>query len=220
MWSAGGQFQTSNDGVTFTTVAQVSAYPQEGWNYVDLVDQSAGATVAPVTSAQRYFRYVLGPNNQPYMSEIEWMGYRVAAINPQATGGDVTSCPVAVTVVAQDPLESLQLNGATYTNGYLQTTYQVVYSLGNTPLVNNISPSNGSSLGGTSVTLTGQGFGSNGLYHRRSTGLSLYCDSRHPHFHRLHLHQSLGSRAVLYWMAKSTSSQGRMAELCWFSRGD
>ena len=158
--SAGGQFQTSNDAQTWTTVASVTAYPLEGWNLVDIVDQTAGATVAPVTSAQRYFRFVQGPSGQPWMAEVEWTGYRVASLSAGLTGADVTQCPVAVTVVAQDPYESLQLNGAAYTNGYFLSTSHVAYSLAATPLVSGITPTNGSSLGGTSVTITGQGFGS------------------------------------------------------------
>ena len=158
--SVGAAFQSSNDGSTWTTVASVGAYPQEGWNYVDLIPQTAGSTVAGLTSAQRYFRYIPGPTSQAWMAELEWTGYRVASVSATVTGQDLTQCPVALTVLAQDPYESLQLNGAAYSNGYLQTSFQVAYSLASTPLITSIQPSNGSSLGGTALTISGVGFGS------------------------------------------------------------
>ena len=156
--TAGAVFQSSNDGSTWTTLFTVSAYPTEGWNYVSIVSQTAGTTVASVTSAHRYFRYVPPANVLLAMQEIEWQGYRVASVSNSVTGNDVTQCPVTVTVVAQDPLESLQANGAKYTNAVLPTTYTVGYTLAGTPTISNISPNNGSSLGGTSITFTGAGF--------------------------------------------------------------
>ena len=156
--TAGGAFQSSMDGVNWNTLFTVSAYPNEGWNYVNLVNQTTGTTVASVTSAQRYFRYVAPNQVVLAMQEIEWQGYRVASVSSVVTNNDATQCPVAVTVVAQDPLESLQLDGAAYTNAFLQTPFSIGFSLSATPTINSISPNNGSSLGGTSITLTGTGF--------------------------------------------------------------
>ena len=156
--TAGGTFQSSMDGATWTTLFTVSAHPTEGWNYVYLLNQTAGTTVASVKSAQRYFRYTPPTGVLLAMQEIEWQGYRVASVSSSATSNDATQCPVSVTVVAQDPLESLQANGAKYVNAVLPTTFKVSYSLAGTPTITNISPNNGSSLGGTSITLTGTGF--------------------------------------------------------------
>ena len=158
--TVGGQFQSSMDGQTWSTIFAVAGQPTEGWNYVTMVPQGAGSTVAPITSAQRFFRFISPPGagQQLRLQEMEFSGYRVASVNAALTNNDVTQCPVTVTVVAQDPLESLQLDGAQYTNAVLQTSFTVGYTLGNTPTITNIVPNNGSSLGGTSITLTGTGF--------------------------------------------------------------
>ena len=153
----GGSFQASNDAQAWTTLATISN-PAEAWNEVDVVDTSQ-ATVN-ISSAYRYIRYYAPPGGKCTMAELEFIGYVVSSVTTSlpATGFSSTAvCPASVTVNQPDALFAAQR----FASAQPSTTVALpsfTYSLTSTPLVTAINPYQGSSLGGTQVTISGVGF--------------------------------------------------------------
>ena len=156
----GGTFQASNDMNTWTTLATVSN-AMEAWNEITVVDTSQ--QTVDVTSAYRYVRYFAPPNGACSMAELQFIGYMVSSITTSlpATGyATVASCPVSLTVEQPDQMFSPQLYSVAASSNTVTLPNTFNYELMTTPTVTDIFPNNGSSLGGTVVTISGTGFGS------------------------------------------------------------
>ena len=153
----GGSFQASNDGQSWTTLG-VIANPNEAWNEIDVVDTTQ--PTVNISSAYRYIRYYAPPGGKCSMAELEFIGYMVSSVTTSlpATGFSATaSCPATVTVSQPDSLFAAQR----YVDALPSTAVSLpafTYSLTSTPLVTAINPYQGSSLGGTQVTISGVGF--------------------------------------------------------------
>ena len=153
----GGTFQVSNDMVNWATLATISN-AMEAWNSATIVDTSQ-ATVN-VTTAYRYVRYYAPPGGKCAMAELQFIGYMLSSVTTSlpATGfSDTASCPVSLTIEQPDQLFSPQLYSVAASSPALALS-DFVYSLSATPLVTDITPNQGSSLGGTAVTISGSGF--------------------------------------------------------------
>lgn len=157
----GGVFEGSPDAAAWTplTPAVGAAAPVlEGWNYVDApwaVNASAtGALPAAAWAAAPYFRYVrfrfaACPG---YGMELQFVG--VAAAAAGAGGAATVACPVSVTVAPAPPTPFAAAPAAT-TLAPPAAALNVTYDTAATPLVTSVSPSNGTALGGTVVTIGG-----------------------------------------------------------------
>ena len=162
---AGGSFQVSNDLHVWTAVANISSNiyeAQNGWSYFDLVDLNVGAQVN-ITSAYRYMRYVPPPGGACAMAELQFIGFIVSnnTLSLPTTGvsSDAATCPVLVSIEAPDLTHTAQVNSVGVVSmPQLNTGFTYTYRLSTTPLVSSITPNNGTSLGGTVVTIGGAGF--------------------------------------------------------------
>ena len=153
----GGTFQGSNDLSSWVTFAAISN-AMEAWNEITVVDTSQ--PTVNVTTAYRYVRYYAPPGGLCTMAELQFIGYMVSSITTAlpATGfTDTTSCPVSLTIEQPDQLFTPQLYSLAASSPTLSLS-TFAYSLSATPLVTDITPSQGSSLGGTAVTISGAGF--------------------------------------------------------------
>ncbi len=136
---AGGMFQGSTDGSTYVTLATITGRVQEGWTTVDVTN----------AAEFRYLRFVGASAGLCEVNEVQFVGYTFPAWLDGA-------CPVNVTV---GPLSGSQtLATATAPSVVLASPFQ--YNVAETVQVTGVSPSEGSSLGGTLLTITGAGFGS------------------------------------------------------------
>ena len=155
---AGATFQGSVNGVAYTTLYTIPSWAQQGWTTVPLYNGPGMATTDLGTvPAYRFLRFQFAPGTAPancYAREIAFNGIPVAA---QASGACVPS--VKVTPVAPTDEAAFLLGGSLPAPAFANNSaLSVAYSLAATPTVTDISPSNGSSLGGDLVTLTGTGF--------------------------------------------------------------
>ena len=153
----GGTFQVSNDLNNWLTLATISN-AMEAWNDITVLDTSQ--PTVNVSTAYRYVRFYAPPAAKCTMAELQFIGYMVSSITTTlpATGfSNTASCPVSLTIEQPDNLFSAQLYN-TAANSPILALSNFVYSLSTTPLVTHITPNQGSSLGGTQVTITGSGF--------------------------------------------------------------
>ena len=153
----GGTFQGSNDMMSWATLASISN-AMEAWNEITVVDTSQ--PTVNVTSAYRYVRYYAPPGGVCTMAELQFIGYMVSNITTSlpATGfTDSAACPVSLTIEQPDQLFTPQQYSVAASSPVL-TLASFVYTLSATPLVTDITPDQGSSLGGTEVTISGSGF--------------------------------------------------------------
>eukprot|EP01036_Dinobryon_divergens_P027890 gene27890-36744_t len=123
-------FEGSSDGSTYTSLGSLS-FIHEGWNFINAPSN---------TTAGSWFKYlrlrVADISKMSYcaLAEIDFLGV-VAAIND--------SCPIIV---------SSALTANKVNVGVVK--YESLASF--TPIIGSVSPDNGTALGGTLVTLTGQ----------------------------------------------------------------
>ena len=153
----GGSFQASNDAATWTTLA-VIANANEAWDEIDVVDTTQ--PTVNVTTAYRYIRYYAPPGGVCTMAELEFVGYMVASVTTTlpATGfAAQAACPVTLQVTQPDALFPAQRFVQAASSPAVPLP-AFTYDLTNTPLVTSITPVQGSSLGGTQVTISGKGF--------------------------------------------------------------
>jgi hypothetical protein len=123
----GARLEGSTDnGVTFRVIGDIGK-PHEGWNSIDVYESE-------VKNWFTHFRYaeISSPNYYCELAEIEIMGVLASASD---------SC--AINVTANALAKSVSVGTVSY-NG-----------LQNTPLIRSVTPNNGTSLGGTRVTLHG-----------------------------------------------------------------
>ena len=132
----GLKFQASNDNITYNELFSMDQNMKTGWN-----TWSSNSSLSP-------YRYIkIAPNSTQKLSrcniaEVKFYGQLLYS------GSSTLASTVCSPVV--------QLNGSLFT---LNTT--VAYTTANTPVVQTMSPVLGPTIGGTIVTITGTGFGSN-----------------------------------------------------------
>ena len=138
----GGVFEASNDGTTYTAVAVISTRVGEGWSYIDVP--------RPVNATHRYFRYrSSSPSLVCEVNELQFVGYRMSTSFSGSCAVNVTVGPLAATFTA--------VSAAVNTSASSPMKYQ--YDVTSTPVVTDVFPDFGSSLGGTLLNVSGSGFG-------------------------------------------------------------
>ena len=130
----GGKFEGSNDSVTWSVVAEIDEVV-EGWNTINLGDLSSEQ------DGYRFLQYVGPGDSHCEVSELEFVG-RTVAVDDNC---DVT---VKVSCSSNNQVTSRRPNAFQYDAKL-------------TPVIDTVSPPNGTSTGGTEVTITGFGFSSN-----------------------------------------------------------
>jgi hypothetical protein len=158
----GASFLGSIDGSVWTLLGSAGSYIQEGWNVITVVPSGASySTVTPY----RYVKLQFAAGTSDCTgAELEFNGIPVSS----STNG---VCPLNVTV--QSPLDNSLFTG-TIAPVTIPTSVSLSYSLTNSPYINSLSPSYGTALGGTVVTLTGSGFPINGDVNKVNVTLSGY----------------------------------------------
>ena len=111
-------------------------------NWLVPVNQESGDNY-PVYNYRYYRLYQPFPRVTYAINEIEWSGVLI-----QSVTSDSTTCPI-----------TLQLSSVTPALTQTPST-KVSYTAASTPSLTSMSPLNGTTLGGTTLTLTGTGFGS------------------------------------------------------------
>jgi hypothetical protein len=139
----GGRFQSSNDGLTFTTISTIEGNVHDGWNYIDIAK----------INAARYIRYV-GPGRCS-VAELEFIGLLEDVADATDTASSIDKCDVLVTVTTRS---TNLVNGNTRTSSQLLKPATIAYDWLSTPTVSAISANNGTALGGTLVTISGTHF--------------------------------------------------------------
>jgi hypothetical protein len=149
-------FSASATGVTgdWTTLATIERV-DEGWNYVDLVNGPGQPTVTRLGTslpAYRYLQWKAAAGSDCTGMEIQFVGYAIAATAP--AGG---ACTVNVTVTG--PASNPYLSATpVVARASLPAGQGVAFSAAATPTVAQITPNNGTALGGDVLTITGSGF--------------------------------------------------------------
>ena len=121
-------FEGSSDGINFVSFGSVSSI-HEGWNFIN----------APVVNMSQWYKYLrlrvddTSKASKCALAELEFLGI-VAASND--------TCPIVVTS---------NLTNTEVTAGYVK--YESITTF--TPIIREVSPNNGTALGGTKVTLIG-----------------------------------------------------------------
>ena len=156
---AGATFQGSVNGSagSYDTLYTIPAWAQQGWTTVPLYN--GPGTDVPVTDlgslpAYRFLRFAFAPGTpsaQCTAREVAFQGIPVAASASGACRPVVTVSPIAAS-------DEAALFAAPVAPVSTTAAASVAYSLAATPVVTDISPANGSSLGGDVITLTGTGF--------------------------------------------------------------
>ena len=154
---AGAMFQGSVNGSagSFTTLYTIPAWANQGWTTVPLYNGPGMPTTdLGAVPAYRYLRFQFPSTTTPSQCtarEIAFNGIPVAA---QASG----ACLPVVTVSPFAKSDETALFVSSIAPVSASGSLPVTYSLASTPTVSVISPSNGSSLGGDLVTISGSGF--------------------------------------------------------------
>eukprot|EP01138_Halocafeteria_seosinensis_P003625 gb/GECG01003704.1/.p1 GENE.gb/GECG01003704.1/~~gb/GECG01003704.1/.p1 ORF type:complete len:3814 (+),score=427.70 gb/GECG01003704.1/:1-11442(+) len=128
----GGVFEGSNDNENWEEIAVVGSNVVEGWNSINLDDTSDG---------YRYLRYVGPDSGRCDVAEVEFEGFLVSTTD---------ECDLAVKMECSEGNEASDMLDS-----------KVKYSVLKTPFIESITPSNGTSDGGTEVTISGSGFSGN-----------------------------------------------------------
>lgn len=140
MWSF---FEGTRDNTNWVTLSVLTGPFFDGWNEI-AVDESVNAGVGFLSIRLRCqtFTWAL-------MNEMQFVGYRV--------GNDPNGVVVPTVTIAStyDQIQQGADNSTTISNSSVRFNYTAQA----TPIVTRISPNNGTSLGGTVVTLTGSNFG-------------------------------------------------------------
>lgn len=153
----GGKFYVSSNGTEYVHVATLQQGLTEGWSVID-VDH---------IEFVRFLRYNGPSGGYCNVAELEYIGVLVDTT-------DEIPCPVMVGVrpptphpsygfrTRADNLDQLSSLITPEVHIVLDSSITFAYDLSVTPVVTNIEPAFGSSLGGTLVTLTGQYLSSGG----------------------------------------------------------
>ena len=135
-----GVFESSDSIDGPWMVASTIAAPHQGWNVIDIG--------APDRTAARFVRYKNTASSDCHIAELDLIGVVVQAED---------AC--AATVTTQQSTAHASLGHAGTAPSFTMTsTTTLAFGIENTPVVTEVTPRYGSSLGGTTVTITGTRF--------------------------------------------------------------
>lgn len=126
--------QGSNDGEEYETITTLGEEPPQGYTTLDIDEQ---------VPLYRFVRYVGPPNSNCRLAELELHGI-LYSLEPE-NGSCNVHCQVG-----ELPVDSLRV---------FEIQQGFTYSPSLTPNVTNLTPSMGTTAGGTTISIEGSGFG-------------------------------------------------------------
>jgi len=128
-----GGFRGSNDKVNYTVLYNITDTPVSGYTTYN---------VAP-EAAYRYIEYFQEGARRCKVAEVQFYGTVMSQFE------DISACPVKVE-------HASSLSDGFFSSFTANQTFE--YTMGLTPVITSVSPSLGSTIGGTEITLTGTNF--------------------------------------------------------------